>query len=45
VYANGTLLGSADDSTFTSGDVGLEAGTFDVGGTEIRFDNFVVSQP
>lgn len=45
VYANGTLLGETTDSTYSSGDVGLEAGTFDVGGTEIRFDNFVVSQP
>lgn len=45
LYANGTLLGSATDSTYGSGDVGLEAGTFDVGGTEILFDNFVVYAP
>lgn len=45
IYANGTLLGQANDSTFSSGDVGLEAGTFTDGGTEIRFDNFVVYQP
>lgn len=45
LYANGTRLGSASDSTFASGDVGLEAGTFDVPGTEILFDNFVVYAP
>jgi len=45
LYANGTLLGSASDSAYSSGDVGLEAGTFDVPGTEILFDNFVVYAP
>ncbi|MGH2606539.1 MAG: hypothetical protein ACRDG5_08090 [Anaerolineales bacterium] len=45
LYANGTLLGSASDSAYSSGDVGLEAGTFDVPGTEIQFDNFVVYAP
>jgi hypothetical protein len=45
VYANGTQLGSVEDTTFTSGDVGLEAGTFNVGGTDILFDNFVVYAP
>ena len=33
------------DETFTTGDVGLIAGTFDAAGTDIRFDNFVVSKP
>ena len=45
LYANGTLLGSATDSSYGSGDVGLEAGTIDVPGTEIEFDNFVVYAP
>lgn len=45
LYANGVLLGSVSDSTHTSGDVGLYAGTFDIAGTDILFDNFVVYQP
>lgn len=45
LYANGSLLGSVTDSTHTSGDVGLYAGTFDVSGTDILFDNFVVYRP
>ncbi|MGH2581497.1 MAG: hypothetical protein ACRDFQ_01205 [Anaerolineales bacterium] len=45
LYANGTLLGSVTDTTHTSGDVGLYAGTFDQSGTDILFDNFVVYQP
>jgi hypothetical protein len=43
--ANGTQLASASDDTFSSGDVGLLAGTFDASGTDIHFDNFVVRQP
>ena len=45
LYANGTQLISVEDTTFTSGDVGLLAGTFDAPGTDIHFDNFVVRQP
>jgi hypothetical protein len=45
LYANGQLLHSVTDSTFTSGDVGLIAGTFDEPGADIAFDNFVVLQP
>jgi hypothetical protein len=45
LYANGQLLHSASDSEFASGDVGLMAGTFDEAGTDILFDNFVVSKP
>jgi hypothetical protein len=45
LYANGDLLHSVSDSTFTNGDVGLIAGTFDEQGTDISFDNFVVRQP
>ena len=42
LYANGTLLLEVQDSTFSGGDVGLIAGTFDVPGTIIAFDDFVV---
>ncbi len=45
LYANGTILADVSDSRFSSGDVGLIAGTFDTPGTEILFDNFVVRQP
>lgn len=45
LYANGVLLGETSDSSIASGDIGLYAGTFDVVGTDILFDNFVVHQP
>lgn len=45
LYANGTRLHSTTDSQFTSGDVGLIAGTFDEPGTDISFDDFVVREP
>lgn len=45
LYANGTMIHSTSDSTFSSGDVGLIAGTFDEPGTDVYFDNFVVYQP
>ncbi len=44
-FANETLLFEVEDGDFDSGDVGLLAGTFDQPGTDIMFDNFVVSQP
>jgi serine/threonine protein kinase len=45
LYANGIQILAASDSDFTSGDVGLIAGTFEEAGTEILFDNFSVSRP
>jgi hypothetical protein len=45
LYANGTQLASVQDTEFIAGDVGLLAGTFDTGGVDIRFDNFVVREP
>lgn len=45
LYANGQILGQVTDSTITSGLVGLYAGTYEVGGTDILFDNFVVHAP
>jgi hypothetical protein len=46
LYANGNLVASTTDTSFTSGgDVGLMAGTFDVGGVDVYFDNFVVTAP
>ena len=42
---NGQQLIQVQDAEFTAGDVGLIAGTYDVPGTDIRFDNFIVYQP
>lgn len=43
--ANGVQLATATDSDFTTGKVGLIAGSYDEGGVDIRFDNFVVTAP
>ena len=45
LYINGQKLMEITDSEYSSGDVGLIAGTFDVAGTELQFDNFVVRKP
>ena len=44
-YVNGFLVAQANDSTLTSGDVGLVAGAFTDGAVDIIFDQFVVIQP
>ena len=36
---------TVNDTSLSSGDVGLIAGTFDQGGVDIYFDNFVVYLP
>jgi hypothetical protein len=45
LYANGTQVATASDSSYTGGDVGLSGGTYDTGGTDILFDNFYVYAP
>jgi len=45
LYVNGEDVATATDTDYTSGDVGLMTGTFEVASTEINFDNFVVSKP
>jgi hypothetical protein len=45
IHVNGDLLGEYEDTEFTSGDVGLLAGSFENPGTDIHFDNFVVTKP
>ncbi len=45
LYVNSLLVGSAMDTDFSRGDVGLLAGTFDTPGADIYFDNFVVFKP
>lgn len=42
LYANGELLVEVNDAELTSGQVGILAGTFDVAGTSIFFDDFKV---
>ena len=45
LYVNGQKLQDVQDLTFTSGDVGLMAGSYDEPGVDILFHNFVVKQP
>lgn len=45
LYVNGEKLDEVQDSEFSSGDVGLIAGSFDTPGTDIQFDNFSVIKP
>jgi len=46
LYVNGSKAASATDSTLTSaGDVGVVAGTYSTSGTDVMFDNFLVSKP
>jgi hypothetical protein len=42
---NGHQLDQQTDNQYTSGNVGLLAGTYDTPGTDILFDNFSVLQP
>jgi hypothetical protein len=45
LFVNGQKLDEVQDSEFSSGDVGLIAGSFDTPGTDIHFDNFSVTKP
>ncbi|HEY3310190.1 MAG TPA: hypothetical protein VGK00_01000, partial [Anaerolineales bacterium] len=45
LYVNDVLVTSAKDDDFTSGDVGVLAGSFDHPGVDVYFDNFVVYKP
>ena len=44
-FVNDVPVALVVDEDFSSGDVGLLAGTFDRGDLDILFDNFVVTQP
>ncbi len=44
LYLNWTKLAEVSDTDFTSGDAGLIASTLDESGTDIRFDNFIITQ-
>jgi hypothetical protein len=39
------MVAVAQDSQLGSGDVGMIAGSFEQGGVDIAFDNFVVTKP
>lgn len=45
LYANGVLVASTIDSSFSSGHAGLVAVSYDEAGADILFDNFYVYQP
>jgi hypothetical protein len=45
LYVNGEVFASVTDSTLTGGDVGLLASTYDEGGLDMLFDNFIVTMP
>ncbi|MBC7878353.1 MAG: hypothetical protein H7Y59_14375 [Anaerolineales bacterium] len=44
-YVNGFQIASVQNSSLTSGDIGLLAGTFAEPGVDVIFDNFVVLKP
>jgi hypothetical protein len=45
LFVNGLLVAFAEDSDFMTGEVGLIAGTYDLTGVDIAFDNFIVLKP
>ncbi len=45
LYVNGDLLATATDSTFSTGDIGLTATSYESTSTLVHFYNLVVSQP
>jgi hypothetical protein len=45
LYINDSPIALVDDTDFLEGDVGMLAGTFDVGGLDVLFDDFQVLQP
>ncbi len=45
LFVNETQIVTVQDRDFVSGDVGMIAGTFEVPGTDVLFDNFVVRKP
>jgi len=45
LYVNGSAVSQQSDADYTTGNVGLVAGTFGTPGTDILFDNFFVYKP
>lgn len=44
-FVNGQNVGSATDTTFTSGDIAVVVETFEEGGVTVNFDNFKFTPP
>jgi hypothetical protein len=45
LFVNGTLVAEAQAAEWGAGDIGLLAGTYELAGTEILFDNFSAMRP
>jgi hypothetical protein len=45
LYVNSQKVATATDASLTNGDVGLIAGTYKQPGTDIFFDNYIVTKP
>jgi hypothetical protein len=45
LHVNGDILDQQTDGEYSSGNVGLIAGTYNTPGTDILFDNFTVMEP
>jgi hypothetical protein len=45
LHINGQKIAQVLDTDYQTGDVGLLAGTYNIPGTDIRFDNFMVYRP
>ena len=45
VYVNDTLLEEVTDDSYSSGNIALDAGTFDGAGTQVSFDNLSIYPP
>lgn len=45
LFVNGQRLATAEDDTFTGGDIALTATSYEAEPTEIHFDNLVVNKP
>jgi len=45
LFVNGNQVDQQTDADYTTGNVGLLAGTFDTPGTDVLFDNFYVYKP
>ncbi len=45
LYVNGQKMAEVQDDSFTEGNVGLLASTFELPGLEVLFDNFLIARP